>query len=285
MPGWLWGAFLIALLAVPSAAFAEEANTKNSENIEKLNEEGITAFQAGEFELAAQKFQAAYAIEPDATLLKNEAIAWFKADKCKEAVDAATSFKILGNPEPGPLLEADSVIANCHVMFANTAMAAGDLDKAGELLDQTNQLQPDEEAKDFIILAREELGQKHAETTQALTLPPESQPAPSKTNLGWILTGVGGTILASALIYHVYALTSLKTDYDDVAAAGLDRDRYNELGESLDTARWMVPTLYALGLGTGGAGVYFLIDRGETQEMAHADKMPTNYTLSLTWSF
>lgn len=259
-----------------ASAFAQSKKP----NVKKLNEEGIAAFEAGRFEEAAQKFQDAWKIDPDPTLRKNESIAWFKANRCNEASTAGTSYLDSGTVDAGTRVEIHAVLANCRVSYAREAMGAKDFALAEKFIDEAEVLALSDAPKETIRVAREDLNKAReadaaaaAEAQQKAALEAAAKTPPPAVDSGapvlpWVITGAGAAILASAAVYHVIAATSMASEYEDVAAAGDDRARYDELASSLDTARWLVPTLYAIGAATTGVGVYFLMEQDNNQPTA-----------------
>jgi tetratricopeptide (TPR) repeat protein len=259
-----------------TSAFAQSKKP----DVKKLNEEGIAAFEAGRFEEAAQKFQDAWKLDPDPTLRKNEAIAWYKANRCNEASAAGTSYLDSSAVDKETRIEIHAVLANCRVSYAREAMGAKDFVLAEKFIDEAEVLALSDPPKETIRVAREDLAKAREAEAQALaeaqqkaaleaaakTPPPEVES--SSPVLPWAITGAGAAILASAAVYHVIAATSMASEYEDVAAAGEDRARYDELASSLDTARWLVPTLYAIGAATTGVGVYFLMEQDSSQPTA-----------------
>lgn len=267
---------MVCLLS--SSAFGQSKQDK--ETIKKLNEEGIAAFEAGRFDEAAQKFQDAWKLDPDPSLRKNEAIAWFKANRCNEASTAGTSYIDSGAADPESRVEIHALLATCRVSYARDAMGAKNFDLADQFLNEADVLALSEAPKQAIAQARldlakarEEHAKAEAEAAQkaqmeaAAKAVPAPEPA-AELPIPWIITGAGAAILVGAAAYHVVSLTSTASEYEDVAAAGTDRARYDELASSLDTARWLVPTLYAIGAATTGVGVYFLMEQDQSQPNA-----------------
>ncbi len=282
---------LLALLAF--ALVVLPGSQAAADEVAELNEEGIAAFQEGRFEEAAQKFRAAWEIEPEPPLRKNEAIAWFKAGRCEEALEAAASYVSYGEDDPEAREDAESVIGNCKVELARSAITLGDFALAQKMLDETEGLRLDDFAREQVNLARLELARARDEAPPreddavAASAPPP-EPLNTREMLGWVFTGTGGVFIASALIYHIVMLTSVAPEHEDLGASGSDRARFDELSSKLDTARWLVPTLYALGASSAGAGIYLLLDSSaaETSVAGPFESMnPRAFVLGLQGRF
>lgn len=267
MPRWI-PVILICSLASPALA-QSKAERKQ---VKVLNEEGIEAFESGDFARAAQKFQEAWKIKPDPTLRKNEAIAWFKAKNCKNASEAATSFLGSDANSPEDVAEVNTILANCRVEYARQAMAYKDYELARTFLSQAEYLATLDVTKENISQARLELAKLESQTSPVVQAPtdlPHEETPRDAPIWPYVAAGTGAAILATAIIYHIVSVTSTASEYEDVAKAGNDRARYDELASSLDTARWLVPTLYVVGAATTGVGAYFLMGHGtETQASA-----------------
>ncbi len=242
-----------------STAFAKKRSL-----VKQLNNEGITAFEAGDFELAAKKFFEAWNIDQDPTLRKNEAIAWFKANKCKEASEASASYIDSGAADKETRSEMKAILSNCRVSYAREAAEVRDFNLAENFLVEAEGFAETAVPKENIQLARLDIARLRDDYNQEIrqralakqaTIDSE---ADSDTNWPAIITGTGAAILTTAVVYHIVAATYYASEYEDVAKRGTDRPRYDDLASSLDTARWLVPTLYALGATTTGIGVYFL---------------------------
>lgn len=280
---------LIPLVALVLVVFSSV--TAFADEVAELNEEGIAAFENERFEEAAQKFRAAWSIEPDPSLRKNEAIAWFKAGRCEEALVAASSYVGLGIDDPAAREDAESVIANCKVEFARDAMKVSDLDLAEKMLDEIEGLQVDEFTREQMNLARLDLARARDEArAEALPAEPERAPETDDDTLGWVLTGTGGVVFLTAVIYHLVMATSVASEHEEVGAAGEDRVRFDALSSQLDTARWLVPTLYVVGATTAGIGIYLILDSAvETPQASFSPDLgrvsPRTAAAGIRWRF
>lgn len=253
------GVFVVVLLtSLSGAAFAQD--------IVKLNEEGISAFSEGRFEEAAQKFSQAYAIKPEPPLKKNEALAWFKADKCTEALGAAKEYLALGVDDELSTREARTVAVRCYIKQAQTEIAAGNLDQTTATLADARTYSPMPEDEQILaalegqVQAQRDAAEADRQAAIAQAEARRAQEAEQQRRdraktLGLGVAAGGGAIVLGTLIYHIALATGTASKFKDAAANG-DRAQYDKLGKRLETGNWLVPTLYAVGLAAGGVGGY-----------------------------
>lgn len=228
----------------PSVVFADEAQ------MNRLNEMGFEDFKAGRYAAAARLFRSAYEAFPDPNLRKNEAVAWFKAGKCDEAVAAANAFLIAPDTGESDRLEARSIIANCKVEMARDAVRSDSWTLAKQLLDEASSLEPDQYARDQIAIARVELAAKRKEEV--------SRPNPA----GWVLVGTGAAVLGGTMVYWLLTIPDRKNSEmlspsDPEFDATIKRAR---------TSRWLVPAAFAGGAALTGVGIYLVLQGGKTSD-------------------
>ncbi len=293
-------AFAIATVCVTllatSAAWAQESP---SPEVVKLNEEGIAAFQSGDFATAAQKFHDAYELEPQDTLKKNEAVAWFKSGNCEKASVAAGEYLMMPGNDELSRAEASAVATTCDIQLAEAALAAGSLDEADRRVKAAAGREPTDEDKVKIANIEQQVAAKRkeiadaeakaaadekarAEAASRAAAEAEAQSNQSQT-LGTILVGTGGGIILTGLVYHAVMAFGVAPKFRDAAEAGTDRDSYDSMGKKLETANWLVPTLYAVGAATAGVGVYFWMRGGESDSAAATAGREAGVTV--TWRF
>lgn len=249
----LAAALACAGLQLPGEAFADppagsNPNENDGENAEQrmleLNEAGFAAFAEGEFIEAAQKFEEAHAYVPDPILRKNAAIAWFKAERCEEASEAAVFFLLADEMTVKDRVEARSVLGHCRLEEAEEAVEAGEVDRARGIVERVTLLQTDERVDERLAAVRMQLG-GHA-------LDDAEGGYSRRETAGWALVATGAAIVAGNIGYHIAS--------DD--------------SQGSDTADWLVPTLYGAGALTSGTGVWLLVsDEQETAKPA-AQKAP-----------
>ena len=251
------------LATIGSAAAQDPADQRGVE----LNNRGVEAFGAGRFAEAASYFGQAYDIVGDPAIRKNEAIAWFKAEDCEQAVGAANKFLLLDGTLGGDRAEITTIVANCKVEFANSAIEAGDTNLAEELLIEAEALNPDAHVRDQIKLVRVEIARKNreaktlaaqAKTADTSTEVSEPLPEPRSQVLEWTLIGSGGAIALAGFVYHAVAL-GWQTDFLAMASEGGDPETFDSLRKRVHTARIAVPVMYAVGALTAAAGVGLMV--------------------------
>ncbi len=270
------------ILVVPGVAFAQSP-------ADESNQRGMEAFADGDFAGAAEHFARAYQLEPDPAFRKSEAVAWFKAERCNEAIEAANAFILKWKGAPGEADEASSVIANCKVDLAEEAMAAGGFELAETLLGEAEEAARDDYTRDRISGARVELTRLRAEQKSepeeslsadpAIVADPEPvEPAPRSKLPATLALAVGGAATVGAAALHVLTLTSTVPALEEAQTG--DRDTWEARARRVDTARILVPTLYALG-GLGiGVGVWLSIDPpSETESNPNGE-----VTAGFSWS-
>ena len=252
----------IALGALVLNVAAAHAQPTDDEAAYDLNEAGLEAFEEQRFEDAARAFAKAWTLSRDESLRKNEALAWFRAGRCDEAVVAANKFLLTDQIEEADRNDIHSVIANCKVDFAKRAVDAAHLDLAENLLRDADASAQDDFTRDRIAAVRVDLAA--ARDAAAVPLEPEirtvfvSEPSPPVLEIGLIATGA--TIAAGALTYHLVAhgwqREFFRMERGEVAA---DEARFNQLRKRVHVARVLVPLLYAVGVGTAAAGATMLV--------------------------
>lgn len=263
----------IGLLFVASPVAAQQ------EEVRELNARGLEAFSKGEYVEAAELFGRAYALDPQGELLKNQAVAWYKAERCTEAVESAHQFLLRGDVVPDERKEIQGLLGACKVRLAREALDAGSFELAEKLLDDVEAMNPDPVLADRVALVRVEIAKKRSATqaeqaeTGTLVVPLDGlepreqdevevdreQDRSSTSGSGWSLVGIGSAMLVGGLVYHIVAATSLQPEFREVAAAGVDRQRYDDLDRSLRTANVLVPTLYGMGAAVATTGIFLVV--------------------------
>lgn len=273
---------LLACLALSTAAYAQESTVR------ELNARGLKAFGEGRFADAAESFDRAYALDPKPELLKNEAVSWYKAERCDQAVEAAHQF--LGAPDlkPADRDEISSLLGACKVKLAGDAIDAGSFELADRLLTEVEESGPDAVLADRVARVRIALARARSEAhdepdepteepdetaidpvamdasdDQTDTSPDEpdlsiEEPGPARRGVsGWPIIGLGAASLVGAGIYHAVMAAVVEPNFREAGANG-DRDRYDRLDKTLRTANVLVPTLYGVGAATTAVGIWIV---------------------------
>ncbi|MFW6058385.1 MAG: hypothetical protein ACOC9W_05975 [Persicimonas sp.] len=276
---WFCSLLVVSTLcwAVPAAAQgstdrdeADPAEVGQSERVDEpvdpeermleLNEEGFSAFAEGDFEAAARKFEQAHGFVPDPNLRKNAAIAWFKADDCERASRQAVFFLLADEMTIKDRVEARSVLGHCRLEVAEEALEQGDEDRAAEIADYVAALETDERVNERRQTIDRRLG-------RAETRPPPTRAHIARTE--WAVVGAGVAILAGSALYHVLSARQEDT-LDALERTGSHAARQRQLQDNVDTAGWLVPSLYGVGAITTGTGLWLALsaDTPETKQPA-----------------
>ncbi len=255
------------LWAFSSIAYAQGAD--------EWNDAGVAAFQGGDFVGAAENFGRAYAADADPIFRKSEAVAWFKAERCDEAITAANAFLLQWRGAAEETDEAASVVANCKVTLANSATEAESYDLAERLLFEADAIARDQYTRDRISAARVELATRRAAVKDVVVAPPP-QPPPRSIVPAIATISVGGALVATAAVLHIVTLTSTVGRLKD-AQTGAENE-HARIARSVDTARILVPTLYAAGGAVLGVGVWLWIKPGRSVERE------SELSAGLSWS-
>ena len=247
----------MCLPALTQAQDQDQGQETPKQRMHVLNEQGFELFSKGEFERAARSFSRAYDLYPDINLRKNESLAWFKHGDCERARIAGRLFLDAPNISKQDKRDAQTVVVRCTLTLAQQAADAREIYKAQLYLDEADGMSMSTEDQVTYKKISDEVAIQRAasEKAQAPTAPSSASGSP----LAWGLVGAGGVLLTSAVIYHVF-VSSDGEELIDISQNGGDKARYDTLASRLDTASVLLPTLYATGvlsLGAGGALLVF----------------------------
>lgn len=258
--------FLSALLCTllffsPVAVFAEAGVDEDYERMLELSDEATDAVISGEFALGAVRFRQAYQAFPDPILLKNEMIAWYRAGDCGSALPPAQAFLRTDDVQPEDQSDVETVQVECHLLLAQGAIDEGSPALASHHLDGLEPLELDDEAQARRLALRSELDR--------ITPAPADQGAMNvidsgNRDRGWMQVVAGVAVIGVGLSLHTVALdrqAQLRQFADSEAPTdGLILQRRQEdWGSFQRTTRWLIPTLYIVGAGAVGSGVYSLL--------------------------
>jgi tetratricopeptide (TPR) repeat protein len=218
---------LVVTTAMTSVAHAQEtepsAEAASGAEARMIaeNEAGFSAFAEGDFAEAARKFEQAHSYVPDPILRKNAAIAWFKADHCPEASEAAVFFLLADEMSARDRVEARSVLGHCRLEQAETALERGDVQRAQAIVERVAFLETDERVEARLVAVRMQLSETGAGSREQIS---------GTETAGWALVAGGAAILAGNVGYHLVSDSS--------------------------TSEWLVPTLYGVGGVAVGSGLW-----------------------------
>lgn len=239
--------------ALPRSAWAQSKSDAGARMI-KLNEEGFSAFSEEDFAKAAQRFEAAHDEVPDPILRKNAAIAWFKAERCVEASEAAVFFLLAEGTQRQDRDEARSVWAHCQLDEAAEALDDGDIKRAESLIARVHILETDKRVNDRVSAARMRLVEARVNAAEGEL---------DRVTVGWGLVGVGAAVLVGTAAYQL-------------------------VGDSQEggAAEWVIPTLYGAGaLSTlGGLGLVYSGSKQSSQRKEPAALRAPAPAFEMGWS-
>ncbi|RVU43565.1 hypothetical protein EA187_12115 [Lujinxingia sediminis] len=248
-----------------TTAWAQEGDAH--QEMLRLSAEAQEQYDAGQLQEAADTYREAYAAYPQPILLKNEMIARYLIEDCDRSMELAQGFEASGEATAEDELDLAAVYADCSLVLASASLEAGELEEARQQL-TLGESHWDEELAGEGEALWERLGRAQTEreaqaqslaassaASSAIEAPPEVGGAPVG---GWVLTAGGVVGIVGASAWYLSSRGDVE-ELQEVAAEGIDRARYEELSDSVATARWGVPTLYALsGLATVG-GILWVV--------------------------
>lgn len=215
-------ATILFMTLFSTAAFAQS----NEERMQELVEQAATAFSEKRYADSAQLFEQANEAQPNPTLLKNAMVAWYKGQKCGEAVHAGAKFyreaQAAGQLEAKDQSEIQTVIS-CSLNLVQQRIDEGKYSEAEDLLFTATSAGPTTEQTERIASLRDTLRQKRdAEDKRSAGGgdPIQSEPKSAEAGMsglaltGWAMTGVGVAGLAGSV---VYALTAAGEERDAIS--------------------------------------------------------------------
>lgn len=260
---------------IPARATAQEqsasdlANSPAYQRMLDLSDEATQAVIDGEFELGAIKFRSAFRQFPDPILLKNEMIAWYRADDCLSALPPAQAFLKSDDVQPEDKDDIQTVQVECHLRLAEIANTDQNTLLAIHHLQALTDLPRDEKAEHRY---QKQLQQaEKLETSlraQFASEPTTSQSTSAATNprrtLGWTQIAAGVALAGAGAALHTVYLDRKNqlAQYersDRPEAQLIYKSREPEWRPFLSTARWAIPSTYALAAIAIGSGTFFLI--------------------------
>ncbi len=277
-------------LFVSSPALAQgdgDDDKAKHERMLALSEKASEAFQNENYEDAARLFAKARAAHYDVLLTMNEMIAWYKAGKCDEAMEASSMFLKEAPNDPkdeqnqSDRLSAHRVSFKCHVQKGEDALASGNRDDAIRFVGMAEGVynshkagfEDDDKASLDALSAGIESAGKTPPDDKVIEDPIEAPVTSSDgglTAIGW--TGVGGLVGGAVLLGVGGAIFS--QNYEAVRPCSAEKlpDETCMLSEpELDEKRGTVQTQQIVMVAGGalaavGAGllIYDLVSGGES---------------------
>ncbi len=226
----------------------------------RLSDDATEAVLDGELELGAITFRKAYTAYPDPILLKNEMIAWFRADDCRAALAPAHAFLQTEDAAPQDREDVRTVQVECHLRLADESLAKDQPLLANYHLDVLESLElRDDEPQRLDALRRRLPAPQDSHTARTAGPGAGADTSPLKVWLP-IVAGVG--LLGAGSTVHFVALDR-QAQLDQFANSDRTTDaillhrRQEDWRDFQNRARWLVPTLYALGVASIGVGTFF----------------------------
>ena len=259
-----FSAIIISLFLFPTLAQAEG---DAYETMLDLSDEATELVLDGNFEVGAVTFRQAYQAFADPILLRNEMIAWYRAEDCQNALTPARAFLNTYEAEPQDRNDVQTVQRECHLRLAEEALDEEHQLLAAFHLDSVSTLIQDEDEEKY----RELRSRLHQQSPMSSEAPVGADPVDggfSHRDLGWIQVTAGVASIGAALAMHTVALDrqaqlAQLSNSDAPTDAIILQRRQEDWSSYQRTTRWAVPALYGLGGVALGSGIYFLL-RGDT---------------------
>lgn len=264
------------LLFVPFSAWAQDDNAKEAV---RIAQEAAKDFKAERFLEAAKKFERAFELYQDATLLKNQAVAYYKADVCPKALESAKAYRsFVASNESVPekdkrdvakvTVECEYDAASRYIETREFALAQASIDDARsagpspEMATKLDQLESD------LVAARESPEDGSEED------PVVSDSTPQKPDdggsilpiVGWSAVGVGAAVGVVAGVLHLSAFSKASDGQQTCEDAGFPNgdcaqvapDAYQDWSDGVDSINSLVPLYIVSGVVTA-AGIGILV--------------------------
>ena len=266
----------------------------------KLSEDANALFLQGQFAEAAQAFRDAYRIYPDPVLLKNQMIAFYRADRCDDAIAPGQAFLASGEANPTDRHDVQTVLVSCELQTAELMLEGGRLLESQRALARAETYQPEEDQQEKIEAVRARIKEARKDEAAEARTPQQQLPATPvhevstelRTGehersrvLAYSLLGAGVAALAGGGV-----MTVMSNDtWDDLCYYNLEcesrgeltadevtllksTEAYLEAQEVYEAQRIYSWALYGVGGVLAGTGlVLYMID--ERDESADASKV------------
>lgn len=285
-------ALVFALLFVVGAP-VEASAQQDAEQAVQIAQKAAEDFKAERFLDAAKKFEQAFELYPDATLLKNQAVAYYKADVCAKALESAKAYRTFvasrDNVPEKDKRDVAKVTVECEydaaVRYIETrefALAQASIDDARaagpatQMMEKIDSLQAD---LDAAIAAPEDTDEPDPVIVDSDTS--GSDDGSILPIIGWSVVGVGAAVGIVTGILH-YSAFSKASDGKDVCdslnlnsdqCARQQADAYRDWSDGADTISGLTPLYIVSGVVTA-AGVGILVYHYATDEEETVTLLP-----------
>ena len=294
-------------------ATADAPPESAEEKMLRLSNEAYQAFRDAQYVEAARLFEEAYALSPDPTLRKNQAIAWYEAGEFARAVDVANKFLLAKETQSSDRKEIRALLANAKIKLAAEALEADSISIATRLLDEVEAMELDAVARDRAAAMRVEVAKREAalekRPAESQTEEPDSskqstdrevrvadvgldeqtEGAPSREPnpyrvAGWAAIGTAAAGTVATLVYHLVAL-SWEAEFFEILEQGGDRQRFESLQRKLTVARTAVPIFYGVNVVVGGVGAYLVLRPPAPSSPEQTSERPGHVGIAIQGTF
>jgi len=266
-------------MLLPSGAWAQDPNAREAV---RIAQEAAEDFKAERFLDAAKKFERAFELYQDATLLKNQAVAYYKADVCPKALESAKAYRTFiaakdGIPEKDKR-DVARVTVECEYDAAVRYIETREFALAKASIDDARAAGPTAEMTTKLDELEQELQAARNAPEEDETVVIEDDPlAPrGKSTLyyvGWATLGVGVTLGILTGVRHLIAFGQASDGRDTCDAAGfpnadcadVEEAAYQDWIDGADTIQ-SLPPIYVLSGAVAAVGLGILIYDYSTQE-------------------
>ncbi|MFK7999875.1 MAG: hypothetical protein AB8H86_09770 [Polyangiales bacterium] len=244
----LWS--LVAALFVVSSATVAAAQEGADDEYQQHLDRGLSEYEAGRYETAAEAFQAAYAIRPEPELQYNAARSFERAVKREEAIAAYELFLEL------PGTTSDTRTRALHAVASLRAEIEA-INAAEQAPDPVTEVDPVVDPP---------------EVAPVQPMPPSSRRG-GKTTAGWVLIGTGAVSLITGGIFGGLALAS-NNEFEDAT----NRSEQLELADEVNNNALAADVLLGVGLVCAVVGIVLVATDGGDEEdegSAHLQLSPS----------
>lgn len=230
---------LVAALFVVSFGNITAAQDAAPDAYQQYLDRGLSEYEAGRYETAAEAFQAAYAIRPEPELQYNAARSFERAVKREEAIAAYELFLELPGTTSDTRTRALQALASLRAEIE--AMSAAERT-------------PDPIETDPVVDA--------PNSNPTVTEEPSSSSRGGKTTAGWVLIGTGAVSLIAGGVFGGLALAS-NSEFEDATV----RSEQLELADEVNNNALAADVLLGVGLVFAVVGVVLIAtDSGDEEE-------------------
>jgi len=234
--------FVAALVSVPAGALAKSQAPSPSAELRK---QAAAANDAGHPDEAAKLFGQAYSVDPDPTLLFDQAQAYEKANDLDDAIATYKKFLDAKGTNPDQVKQA---ALSMSALQAKQSQAAADKQKAA--------LQQAEDEKQEAELQREAEITSAQQEKAALVQKIQTQQQPSRPSLvpGVVVLGVGAGAVALGAVFGIQS-----NDKVSEFNSTFDRTQRPQLRDQAQSRAHAADACFAVGAVAGGVGTFLLI--------------------------